>query len=61
MRNSLFGRFVSDKAGATAVEYGFIALLLALGISATIFALGDSLSTLYESLAEPFKEEPSEE
>ena len=60
MRNSLFGRFVSDKAGATAVEYGLMALLIGLGIVAAIFIAGESLLGLYEFLGE-FLEEPFEE
>ena len=56
MRNSLFSRFVSDKSGANAIEYGLIALLFALAIAVAIFAVGENLAPLYESLAEPFKE-----
>ena len=54
VRSPLFGRFVSDIAGTTAVEYGVIAVLLALGIALAISAVGDSLLLLFQSLAAPF-------
>ena len=56
VRRSLFSRFLPDTTGAVSVEYGFIALLIALGIALAIFAVGDQLLPLYESLAVPFKE-----
>ena len=56
VRRSLFGRFLSDKTGATAVEYGLLAVLLALAIALAIFTVGDNLLALFESAAEPFEE-----
>ena len=56
MRNSLFGRFLSDKSGATAIEYGFLALLIGLAIASAILAVGNSLLPYFESAAEPFKD-----
>ena len=42
-------RFVADEHGATAVEYGLIAALIAVAIISTLVALGDSVVTLFGS------------
>ena len=40
-------RFANDESGATAIEYGLIAALIAVGIIAAATTLGDSLSSLF--------------
>lgn len=40
-------RFVKDESGATAIEYGLIAALIAVGIIAAATTLGSSLSGLF--------------
>ena len=40
-------RFMNDESGATAIEYGLIAALIAVGIIAAATALGTSLSNLF--------------
>lgn len=40
-------RFVNDESGATAIEYGLIAALIAVGIIAAATTLGGSLSDLF--------------
>ena len=40
-------RFANDESGATAIEYGLIAALIAVGIIAAATALGGSLSSLF--------------
>lgn len=48
---SLFVGFFSDKRGATAIEYALIAAGIAVAIAASVFAFGDSVSTLlYDDL-----------
>lgn len=42
------GRFAYDEDGATAIEYGLIAALIAIGILAAMTALGGSVTGLYE-------------
>jgi pilus assembly protein Flp/PilA len=49
--NSLFSRFVRDESGATAIEYGLIAALIAVVIIGTLTAIGTSLSTKFTSVA----------
>jgi pilus assembly protein Flp/PilA len=40
-------RFANDESGATAIEYGLIAALIAVGIIAAATTLGGSLSSLF--------------
>lgn len=39
--------FLVDESGATAIEYGLIAALIAVGIIAAATTLGNSLSSLF--------------
>jgi pilus assembly protein Flp/PilA len=45
-------RFWKDESGVTAIEYGLIAALIALGIIAGATALGGKLSTLFTNIGE---------
>jgi len=49
MKNAtrLFLRLPGDESGATAIEYGLIAALIAVTIIAAITATGTSLAALY--------------
>jgi pilus assembly protein Flp/PilA len=44
---NLLARFASDESGATAIEYGLIAALIAVAIIAAATTLGGSLSDLF--------------
>lgn len=44
-------RFTADETGATAIEYGLIAGLVAAGIIAAVSNLGAGARTLYEAMA----------
>jgi pilus assembly protein Flp/PilA len=48
---NLLSRFVRDDSGATAIEYGLIAALIAVVIIGTLTAIGTSLSTKFTSVA----------
>lgn len=50
MKN-LFTRFVKDEEGATAIEYGLIAALIAVAIIGAISAVGTNLSTTFSEVA----------
>ncbi len=41
---NLFARFMKDESGATAIEYGLIAALIAVAIIAGATALGSSIN-----------------
>ena len=45
--SKLFARFVKDKSGATAIEYGLIAALIALAIMVGAGELGNALNNQF--------------
>jgi pilus assembly protein Flp/PilA len=47
----LFVRFAYDESGATAIEYGLIATLIALTIVTAVTNVGTSLKTVFSSVA----------
>ncbi len=49
--NNLFTRFVRDESGATAIEYGLIAALIAVVIIGTLQAVGTNLKTTFTSVS----------
>ncbi|HJR56006.1 MAG TPA: Flp family type IVb pilin [Rhizomicrobium sp.] len=48
---NLFSRFVRDESGATAIEYGLIAALIAVVIITAAGTVGDNLVTKFEAIA----------
>lgn len=50
MKN-LFARFMNDESGATAIEYGLIAGLIAVAIIAGAGSLGNSLDDMFDNLS----------
>ena len=48
---TLFQRFASDESGATAIEYGMIAALIAVAIIATLRTVGTSLTTKFTQIS----------
>ena len=48
---NLFSRFVRDESGATAIEYGLIAALIAVAIIGALQLVGTNLSTTFNSVA----------
>ena len=50
MRNVLLN-FIKDESGATAIEYGLIAALIAVVIITGITAIGTSLSSTFSSIS----------
>jgi pilus assembly protein Flp/PilA len=44
-------KFAKDESGATAIEYGLIAALVAVGLIAALTALGASLSKIFTHVA----------
>lgn len=45
---NVIARFVKDELGATAIEYGLIAALIAVGIIATARALGTEIADTFQ-------------
>jgi pilus assembly protein Flp/PilA len=50
MRNTV-ARFVKDESGATAIEYGLIAALIAVGIITAARLLGSQISATFNTVA----------
>jgi pilus assembly protein Flp/PilA len=48
---NLFARFVKDESGATAIEYGLIAALVAVAAIAGMTTLGTNLSSQFNAIA----------
>jgi pilus assembly protein Flp/PilA len=48
---TIFKRFAQDEAGATAIEYGLIASLIAVAIIAGATALGTSLNSTFNAIS----------
>jgi pilus assembly protein Flp/PilA len=46
----LFARFLKDESGATAIEYGLIAALIALAIMAGASQIGSALDTNFTTI-----------
>ena len=51
----LFSRFLHDKNGATAIEYGLIAAGIALAIIAVVNGLGSNLNNVFTSVNSSLK------
>ena len=49
--NKLISRFVRDESGATAIEYGLIAALIAVVIITALTTIGSNLNTKFSSIA----------
>lgn len=48
-------RFIKDESGATAIEYGLIAALIAVGIVTALTTLGTDLSDLFGRISGKLK------
>ncbi|PSJ59082.1 Flp family type IVb pilin [Kumtagia ephedrae] len=53
--SKLFARFVKDESGATAIEYGLIAALIALAIITGAGLLGTNVNLKLEEIANKLK------
>ena len=50
--SKLLKRFKNDESGATAIEYGLIAALIAIAIIAGAGMVGDSLDVKFKAIAD---------
>ena len=51
----MFSRFIRDESGATAIEYGLIAALIAVVIIGAVTAVGTKLSTTFTTVSSNLK------
>ena len=49
--SKLISRFVRDESGATAIEYGLIAALIAVVIITALTTLGTNLNAKFQTIA----------
>ena len=49
--HEFFSRFVRDESGATAIEYGLIAALIAVVIITAVTSVGTNLTTTFTTVA----------
>jgi pilus assembly protein Flp/PilA len=47
----MFARFMKDESGATAIEYGLIAALIAVAIITGATTLGSNLNAKFDAIA----------
>ena len=50
-----FARFLRDESGATAIEYGLIAALIAVVVIGAVTAVGTKLSTKFTTISSSLK------
>ena len=48
---TLISRFVQEDSGATAIEYGLIAALVSVAAIGALTAMGNSLSTMFDTVS----------
>ncbi len=48
---TLISRFMQEDSGATAIEYGLIAALVSVAAIGALTAMGDSLSSLFDTVS----------
>jgi pilus assembly protein Flp/PilA len=53
--NKFFARFVRDESGATAIEYGLIAALVAVAIIGALTTLGTDLTAMFGKVSTQLK------
>jgi pilus assembly protein Flp/PilA len=51
----MFARFLKDESGATAIEYGLIAALIAVAIITGATTLGSNLNEKFDSIGSQVK------
>ncbi|MCB1546468.1 MAG: Flp family type IVb pilin [Hyphomicrobiaceae bacterium] len=52
---NLFARFVKDESGATAIEYGLLASLIAVAIILSATTLGGKVASTFDSVSAQLK------
>jgi pilus assembly protein Flp/PilA len=52
---TLFTRFATDESGATAIEYGLIAALIAVAATSAMTTLGTKLTSTFQTVSNQLK------
>ena len=56
---NLFSKFSNDESGATAIEYGLIAALIAVALIAGATAVGERVNEKFDVVAGELKDAPA--
>jgi len=56
---NMFKRFLKDESGATAIEYGLIAALIAVGIVGIVTLVGGELRTTFQDVQTGLQTRPT--
>jgi len=56
MTEQMFFRLLDDQNGATAVEYGILAMLIAVALAGTMLSLGNEVDTQYDTISTEYSE-----
>ena len=54
----MFKKFLKDQSGATAIEYGILAAMMAVAVIAAVTTLGTELSALFGKIATALDDVP---
>lgn len=55
MLKAYLNRFANDESGATAIEYGLIASLIAVAIIGAVTTLGNKLTATFNAVSDELK------
>jgi pilus assembly protein Flp/PilA len=55
MKKSMIGRFLKHESGATAIEYGLIAALIAVVIIVSLILIGPRVASILTNAANGFR------
>lgn len=56
MTQGIINRLRADDRGATSIEYGIIAMLIAIALIGTILSMGDTVQGHYETVGTEYSE-----
>jgi len=55
MSKQFIRRLIADQAGTSAVEYGVIAMLIAVALAGTMLSLGNEVETQYDTISTQYE------
>ena len=56
MTEHSFCRLITDESGATAVEYGVLAMLIAVAVAGAMLSLGNEVETQYDTISTEYSD-----
>ncbi len=56
MPHQFLRRIIADQSGTSAVEYGIVAMLIAVALAGTMLSLGNEVDTQYDTIATEYSQ-----